>query len=59
MDHALREELRPALEALASEAGIAGFVDMIATEQEATSEEKVQAFMEAAGHPALTMEPMM
>lgn len=59
MPHALREELRPALEALATEAGLAGFVDMIATEREAMSEEEVMAFMEAAGHPALTMGPMI
>ena len=59
MDHTLREELRPALEALASEAGITDFVDMIATEREATSEDEVLAHMEAAGHPALAMEPMI
>jgi len=59
MPHALREELRPALEALAAENGIPGFVDMIATEEEAQSEEEVLAHMEAVGHPALTLEPMM
>ncbi len=59
MDHALREELRPVLEALADEAGITGFVDMIATEQEATSEDEVLAHIGAAGHPALAMEPMI
>ncbi|HEY83543.1 MAG TPA: CO dehydrogenase/CO-methylating acetyl-CoA synthase complex subunit beta [Chloroflexi bacterium] len=59
MNHALREELRPALELLAAEAGLSGFVDMIATEQQATSEEDVLACMETTGHPALMMEPMM
>ena len=59
MPHALREELRPALEALAAEAGIPGFVDMIATEKEALSEEEVLAHMEAVGHPALGLEPLM
>jgi len=59
MDHALREELRPALESLAAEAGLLGFVDMIATEREATSEDEVLAHMEAVGHPALAMEPMI
>ena len=59
MNHSLREELRPALEALAAAEGIEGFVDMIATEQEAQSEEEVLAYIEAAGHPALALEPMM
>ncbi|MEA3340120.1 MAG: CO dehydrogenase/CO-methylating acetyl-CoA synthase complex subunit beta [Chloroflexota bacterium] len=59
MDHALREELRPALEALADEAGLPGFVDMIATEKDTMSEEEVLAHMETAGHPALSMEPMI
>ena len=59
MNHSLREELRPALEALAAEEGIEGFVDMIATEREAQSEEEVLAYIEAAGHPALALEPMM
>ncbi|MEA2008172.1 MAG: CO dehydrogenase/CO-methylating acetyl-CoA synthase complex subunit beta [Chloroflexota bacterium] len=59
MNHSLREELRPALEALANEAGIPGFVDMIATEQNALSEDEILPHLEAVGHPALTMEPMM
>ncbi len=59
MNHSLREELRPLLGALASEAGVENFVDMIATEWEATSEEQVLAHMEAMGHPALAMEPMI
>jgi acetyl-CoA synthase len=59
MNHALREELRPVLEALAAEAGVPGFVDMIATEQNAVSEEEILLYLEAAGHPVLMMEPMM
>ena len=59
MNHALREELRPGLEALATAAGAPGFVDMIATEENAIDEDEILAYMEAVGHPALTMEPMM
>ncbi|RLC90529.1 MAG: CO dehydrogenase/CO-methylating acetyl-CoA synthase complex subunit beta [Chloroflexi bacterium] len=59
MNHSLREELRPALESLATAEGVEGFVDMIATERDGMSEEEVLAHMEAAGHPALAMEPMM
>ena len=59
MNYALREELRPALEDLAAEAGIEGFVDMISTERDALTEEEVLARMEAVGHPALTLDPLM
>jgi acetyl-CoA synthase len=59
MNHALREELRPALEALAEAAGMPGFVDRIATEQDALEEEEILARMEVMEHPALMMEPMI
>ncbi|RLD10334.1 MAG: CO dehydrogenase/CO-methylating acetyl-CoA synthase complex subunit beta [Chloroflexota bacterium] len=59
MNHSLREELRPALEALASAAGVSGFVDMISTEQNALSEDEVMEYMSEVGHPALSMNPMM
>jgi acetyl-CoA synthase len=59
MNHALREELRPALEALAEAAGMPGFVDRIATEQDALDEEEILARMEVMEHPASMMEPMM
>jgi acetyl-CoA synthase len=59
MNHALREELRPALETLAAAGGISGFVDMIATEQNALTEDEIAALLEAAGHPVLSMEPMI
>jgi len=59
MNHALREELRPALEALAEAAGMPGFVDRIATEQDALDEEEILARMEVMEHPALMMEPMI
>jgi acetyl-CoA synthase len=59
MNHALREELRPALEARANEAGVPGFADMIATEKNALTEDEILAHMEAVAHPALTMDPMI
>jgi acetyl-CoA synthase len=59
MDHALREELRSVLDTLANAAGIPGFVDMIATEENALSEEDILAHIEACGHPALSMPPMI
>ena len=59
MNHSLREEMRPELERLAAAEGLEGFVDKIATEQEALSEDAVLSYMEAAGHPALGMDPMM
>jgi len=59
MDHVLREELRPVLDALATAAGIQGFIDMIATEENAVSEEEIMTHTEASGHPALSMAPMI
>ncbi len=58
MDAALREELAPILESLAAAAGISGFVEMIATEAQAQTEDEILAHMEAVGHPALQLAPM-
>ncbi|MEA3351466.1 MAG: CO dehydrogenase/CO-methylating acetyl-CoA synthase complex subunit beta, partial [Chloroflexota bacterium] len=59
MNHTLREELRPVLESLATAAGLPGFVDMIATEENALTEDEILPHLETVGHPALTMGPMM
>ena len=59
MNHALREELRPALDALAAEADVPGFVDMIATEETGLTEDDILAHMETVAHPALTLDPMI
>jgi len=59
MNHKLREELRPVQEVLATDAGLAGFVDMIATEKSALTEEEIHAHMEAVNHPTLIIEPML
>jgi acetyl-CoA synthase len=59
MNRSLREELRPVLNMLATEARVPGFVDMIATEEHVLTEDEILAHMEAIAHPALTMEPMI
>lgn len=59
MNHALREELHPTLDALAAAAGIPGFVDMIPTEQDAQTEDEILPLLESAGHPVLSMGPMV
>ncbi|MEN8241295.1 MAG: hypothetical protein ABFS17_05200 [Chloroflexota bacterium] len=59
MNHALREDLRPVLDALANAAGISGFVDMIATEQNAQTEEDILEYIGSCGHPVSLMEAMI
>jgi acetyl-CoA synthase len=59
MNHSLREEMRPVLEALAAAEGLESFVDQIATEQDALSQEEVLAHLEVVGHPALGMGAMI
>jgi acetyl-CoA synthase len=59
MNHDLREELRPALEALAAAAGLGGFVDLIATEQDTVSEEELLEKLSSVNHPALRMDPLI
>ena len=59
MNHTLREEMRPALEARAVEAGLSGFVDKIATEKVSVNEDEILTYLKEAGHPALAMEPMI
>jgi len=59
MPKKLKDQVRARLEARAREEGIEGFVDMIADETVATTEEQVVEFMQKVGHPALTMDPML
>ena len=59
MNHTLREALRPVLERLATAGGEPEFVDKIATEKNALTEDEVLVFMEAVYHPALNLEPMI
>jgi len=58
MPKELKEFLRDRLEQRAREAGIPGFVDMIADETVATTAEELVEFMTQVGHPALEMDPL-
>jgi len=58
MPKELKEFLRDRLEARATEAGIPGFVDMIADETVATNAEELVEYMTQVGHPALEMDPL-
>lgn len=59
MPKEFKEIMRDRLENLASEEGEKGFVDKIADETVATTEEEVLAHLEKVGHPALSMDPMI
>ncbi|MHC4761562.1 MAG: acetyl-CoA decarbonylase/synthase complex subunit alpha/beta, partial [Planctomycetota bacterium] len=60
MPTALKEEVRAALGERAQEAGLdaTAFLDMIADETTATTEEEVMEFLSSNGHPALALDPM-
>lgn len=58
MPKELKETLWEDLKRRASELGDPGFVDKIADEEVATTEEEVLAYMEQVQHPALSMDPM-
>ena len=58
MPKRLKEEVRERLEARAKEEGIEGFVDRIADETIAATEEEVMEHLAKVEHPALTMDPM-
>jgi len=55
----LKEQLREKLEKGAKELGVEGFVDMIADETVALTQEEVYEYMQKVGHPALKMEPIV
>jgi acetyl-CoA synthase len=56
---ALKEQLKEMLERRGKEIGVPNLYDMIATEENGTTEEEVVAFMNEVGHPALEMPPLM
>ena len=60
MPKALKEELKDILIRRAKENGLDGdtFVDMIADETSATTEEEVLEFITKSGHPVAAMQPM-
>jgi acetyl-CoA synthase len=59
MPKELKEEIRDLLEERAKEMGMPNFLDLIATEEEAETEEEVLEWIQKVKHPALDMEPMM
>jgi acetyl-CoA synthase len=58
MDKELKEEMEPVLQELGKQVGIENFVDMIADETVATTEEEVLEFITKKNHPALSMPPL-
>jgi acetyl-CoA synthase len=59
MPKILKEELKDRLIKRGEEIGIPNFIDLIATEENGTTEDEVYAFLEKVGHPALTMESIL
>jgi acetyl-CoA synthase len=59
MPKALKEEIKDLLGERTKELGLDGFLDKIATEEDAETEEQVLEFMQKVNHPVLEMEPMM
>ncbi len=59
MPKMFKEEIRDRLIKRGEEMGIPNFVDMIATEENGTTEDEIYAFLEQVGHPALTMESIL
>ncbi|MBA7482854.1 Carbon monoxide dehydrogenase/acetyl-CoA synthase subunit alpha [subsurface metagenome] len=59
MPKALKEEIRDILEERVKEMGMEDFLDKVATEEEAGTEEEVLEWIQKVNHPVLKMEPMM
>lgn len=59
MPKALKEEIRDILEERTKEMGMEDFLDKVATEEEAETEEEVLEWIQKVNHPVLKMEPMM
>ncbi|MBU8913768.1 MAG: CO dehydrogenase/CO-methylating acetyl-CoA synthase complex subunit beta [Spirochaetales bacterium] len=58
MSKQLKEEITPRLEERLTKNGVTGLLEKIATEEDAEEPDKLAAFLEKVGHPALEMEPM-
>ncbi len=56
MPKMLKDELAEKLQQRCDEIGMPELFDMIATEEQGTTEEEIVAFLKEKGHPALTME---
>jgi acetyl-CoA synthase len=55
----LKEEIKDKLIERCKQEGIPDFYDMIATEEQGTTEEEILKFLKEKGHPALTMEAVV
>jgi len=55
----MKEEIKDKLMERCKEIGMPEFYDMIATEENGTTEEEILAFMKKVGHPALEMEALV
>ncbi|MFH1422322.1 MAG: CO dehydrogenase/CO-methylating acetyl-CoA synthase complex subunit beta, partial [Planctomycetota bacterium] len=58
MPKKMKDDIKPLLEKRCKEAGIEDFIDKIADETIATTEEQVLEFIQKNSHPALEMDPM-
>jgi acetyl-CoA synthase len=58
MNKALKEEMAPVLEEIGKKEGIEDFLDKIADETIATTEEEVLEYISKKNHPALAMSPL-
>jgi acetyl-CoA synthase len=69
MPKVLKEEIRPliekrceqdeALKKILQDRGVENFLDLVADEDSATTEEEVMEFIQQVNHPVLELEPMM
>jgi acetyl-CoA synthase len=59
MPKMLKEEIKHLIEKRGKELGLENFIDMIADEDSAQTEEEVMEFMQKVNHPALTLDPMI
>lgn len=55
----LKEEIAEHVKPICEEMGMPDFLDMVADETVGETEEEVFAFLEAKGHPAFSMDPLM
>jgi acetyl-CoA synthase len=58
MNKALKEEMEPILQELGKQQGVEDFVEMIADETVAITEEEVLEYITKKKHPALSMPPI-
>jgi acetyl-CoA synthase len=59
MPKMLKEEIKERLLRRGEELGYPNLFDMIADETVGTTEEEIMGFLEKAGHPALTLPPII